>query len=110
VWLAGEPLDLCVTSFFLILSLDIVLGLNGNEVLICELAVGFGVGLCDRAVVARFVIVPACPKVVRLYRTYLRNRTVVVCSISLVGDSNTFDITEDGRSFTRPLRLTFGGF
>ena len=35
------------------------------------------VGLCDRAVLARFVIVLACPKVVRLYRTYLRNRTVV---------------------------------
>jgi hypothetical protein len=35
------------------------------------------VRLCDRAVVARFVIVLACPKVVRLYRTYLRNRTVV---------------------------------
>ena len=35
------------------------------------------VGLCDRAVVARFVIVLAYPKVVRLYRSYLRFRTVV---------------------------------
>ena len=48
-------------------------------------------GVVDE-IVGLFMIALACPKVVHLYRTYLRNRTVIeFVRYSRVGDFNTFD-------------------